>query len=100
LLVLAGTAQIDPDKRDAVIAAAIDTMKRTRARADCISFVCSADLEDPNALHIFLEWQSAEALFALLTPERVEEVRRTAEKLGVRSVSVARYDVRSVGPLV
>lgn len=97
---LAGTAQIDPAKRDAVIAAAIETMKRTRKRAGCISFVCSADLEDPNLLHIFLEWETAEALFALLTAARVAAIRRNAEQLGVRNVSVQRYEIKSVGPIV
>ena len=97
---LAGTAQIDPARRDEVIAAAIETMRRTRKRAGCISFVCSADLEDPNLLHIFLEWETADALFALLTAERVAAVRRNAEQLGVRDVSVQRYEITSVGPIV
>lgn len=97
---LAGTAQIDPAKRDQVIAAAIETMKRTRERAGCISFVCSADLEDPNLLHVFLEWETAEALFALLTAERVAAVRQNAERLGVRNVSLQRYEITSVGPIV
>jgi quinol monooxygenase YgiN len=100
LLVLAGTAQIDPARRDDVIAAAVETMKRARTRTGCISFVCSADLEDPNLLHVFLEWETAEGLFALLTAERVAAFRQNAEKLGVRDVSVARYEIKSVGPIV
>ena len=99
MLVLAGTAQIDPDKREEVIAAATLTMKRTRERAGCISFVCAADLEDPNLLHLFLEWETAEALFALLTAERVSVIRRNAETLGVRNVSLHRYEITSVGPI-
>lgn len=100
MLVIAGTAQIDPARRDEVIAAAIGTMKRTRERAGCISFVCSADLENPNLLHLFLEWETAEALFALLTAERVAAVRRNAETLGVRNVSIQRYEIATVGPIV
>lgn len=97
---LAGTARIDPARRDEVVAAAIETMRRTRKRAGCISFVCSADLEDPNLLHVFLEWETADALFALLDAERVAAVRRSAEKFGLRDITLARYEIASVGPLV
>lgn len=100
MLVLAGTAQVDPVKRDQVIAAAIETVRRTRKRAGCISLVCSADLEDATRLHIFLEWETADALFELLSTERVAAIRRHADELGVRSVSLQRYDVASVGPIV
>jgi quinol monooxygenase YgiN len=100
LLVLAGTAQIDPARRGDVIAAAVETMRRTRTQPGCISFVCAADLEDPNLLHIFLEWETAGGLFAILTPERVAAFRQNAEKIGVRNVSVARYEIKSVGPIV
>lgn len=100
MLVLAGTAQIDPARRDAVIAAVVETMKQMRKGAGCISFVCSADLEDPNRLRIFLEWETAEALFALLDAERVAVLRRSAEQLGVRDISFQRYEIASVGPIV
>jgi quinol monooxygenase YgiN len=97
---LAGTARIDPARRDEVVAAAVETIRRTRKRPGCISFVCSADLEDPDLLHIFLEWETAEALFALLDSERVAAVRRNAEKLGLRDISLQRYEIASAGPLV
>ena len=100
MLVLAGIVQIDPAKRDAVIAAAVETMKRTRKLPGCISFVCSADLEDPNTLHVFMEWETADALFALLSEERVAEVRRNAERLGVREIAIQRYEIASAGPIV
>ncbi len=73
---------------------------RTRKRAGCISFACSADLEDPNLLHVFLEWETADALFALLDAERVAAVRQNAEKLGLRDISLQRYEITSVGPIV
>src|SRR5213593_2915635 len=100
LVVISGIARIDPARRDEVIASAVDVMTRTRARLGCLSFVCSADLEDPNLLHLFLEWESVEALFALFTPERVTALRHDAEKLGIREVSIRRYEIKSVGPIV
>ena len=100
MLILAGIARIDPARRDEVIATAIDVMKQTRSRPGCLAFVCSADLEDPSLLHIFLEWESSDGLFALLTPERVAAIRRKADTLGVREVSIQRYEIRSVGPIV
>lgn len=99
-LVLAGIARIDPTRRDEVIARAVDITKRTRQEPGCISFVCSVDLEDPNLLHVFLEWESAAALFAILAPDRVSEVRQNAEKLGIRAVAIQRYEIQSVGSIV
>jgi len=100
MLVLAGSVRIDPARRDDVIAAAIQMMRETRELPGCISFVSSADLEDPGVLHVFQEWESEEALHRHLAHPRVEAVRLQLGSLGVREIAVQRYAIESVGPIV
>ena len=100
MLVLAGSVRIDPAKRNDVVEATIEVMQETRKQPGCISFVFSADLEDPGVLHVFQEWETPEALNRHLTAPRVEAVRLRLGSLGVREIAVQRYLVQSVGPIV
>jgi quinol monooxygenase YgiN len=100
VLVLAGSVRIDPAKRSDVVEATIDVMQEARKQPGCISFVFSADLEDPGVLHVFQEWETPEALNRHLTAPRVEAVRLRLGSLGVREIAVQRYLIQSVGPIV
>ena len=62
-------------------------MHETRKLPGCISFVLSADLEDPGLLHVFQEWESPAAF------------REQLVGLGVREIAVQRYAIGSVGPI-
>jgi quinol monooxygenase YgiN len=99
-LVLAGSVRIDPAKRDDVIDATIEMMRETRKRPGCISYVFSADLEDPGVLHVFEEWETPEAFDRHFREPLVEAIRLRLESLGVREIAVQRYAIQSVGPLV
>ena len=100
MLVVAGIAQIDPRRRDEVVAAAIQVVRKTRALPGCLTFTCSSDLEDPDLFHVFLEWQSAETLFERLTEDRLAAIRKRLDELGVRELSIQRFEIASVGPVV
>jgi Uncharacterized conserved protein len=100
VLVVAGSVRIDPAKRDDVIEATIEVMQETRKLPGCISFVFSADLEEPGVLHVFQEWESQEALDRHLAEPRLEAVRLRLGSLGVRETAVHRYAIQSVGPIV
>jgi quinol monooxygenase YgiN len=100
VLVLAGSVRIDPARRAEVLEATIEVMQETRKLPGCISFVFSADLEDPGVLHLFQEWESPEALRRHLTEPRAEAVRLRLESLGVREIAVQRYSISAVGPIV
>ena len=100
MLVLAGSVSIDPAKRSDAIDATIEVMQQTRKVRGCISFVVSADLEDPGVLHVFQEWESPEAFDRHLDEPHVEAIRLRLGSLGVREIKVQRYAIRSVGPIV
>lgn len=99
MLVLAGSVRIDPERRDHVVGAAVEVMQQTRTQPGCISFVVSADLEDPGVLHVFQEWETAESFDRHLREPGVEGVRQQLGSLGVREIAVQRYAILSVGPI-
>ena len=100
MLVLAGSLRIDPAKRNEVLAVTIELMHGTRERPGCISFFCSADLEDSGVLHFFQEWESPQALERHIREPRVGAARVALGSLGVREIAVERYAIQSVGPIV
>lgn len=100
MLVLAGSVRIDPAQRSDATLAAIEVMRETRKRPGCISCVFSTDLDDPGVLHVFQEWESAEAFELHLSDPRIEAVRLRLASLGVREAAIQRYAVQSTGPIV
>ncbi len=99
MLVIAGSIVIDPAKREAAIAAALEMMKVTRQEAGCISYTFSADLTDPGGFRIFEEWESQAALDAHFKVPHMAKFQAAMGGFGVKDLQVKRYEISSVGPL-
>lgn len=99
MLVVAGTIEIDPAKRDAAVAAALQMMQETQREPGCISYTFSADLADPGRFRIFEEWRDEAALHAHFAAPHMAAFQKAVAGLGVRRVAIQRYEVASVGPL-
>ena len=99
MLVIGGAIELDPAQREAGIAAAIEMMTATRAEAGCISYTMSGDLEEPGRFHIFEEWESGEALEAHFQSPHMAVFQKKAGALGIKGMTVQRYEVASVGPV-
>jgi quinol monooxygenase YgiN len=99
MIVIAGMIRIDPARRDAAVAAALEIMTETQKEEGCISYAFSADLADPGCFRIFEEWKSPEALAAHFTTPHMARFQSVIPSLGVRDVKIQRYEVSSVGPL-
>ena len=99
MLIITGVVKIDPARRDEAIAAGIAVMREVRKQPGCISYVVSADLEDPNVLHLFQEWQSAETHRAHLADPLVGAARFEANDRGMREACFQRFEIASVGPI-
>jgi len=99
MIVIAGQVQLDPANRDAAIAAAREMMSETRKEKGCISYTFSADLEDPGRFRIFEEWQDDAALAAHFKSPHMASFQKAVGGLGVREMTVQRYEVSKVGPL-
>ena len=99
MLVIAGEIRIDPDKRDEAVAAVVEMMEATRDEEGCVTYVFSADLEDPTVLRLFEEWESAAALELHFTAPHMAEFQRKIADVGVTSRIIHRYEVSSVSLL-
>lgn len=99
MLVIAGTIRIDPARREAAVAAAVEMQEATRGEAGCISYTFSADLAEPGLFRIFEEWESPEALAAHFRAPHMAKFQGAVAGLGVREMKLQRYEIASVGPL-
>jgi len=100
VLVIAGVARIDSERRTEALAAAIAVMRAVREQPGCISFVISEDLEDASAFLVFQEWSSEEAHRAHLADPRVGAALARFGAVGVLEIDVQRYEISAVGPIV
>lgn len=99
MLVVAGHIRLDPDKREAAIAAAVEVMKATREEEGCISYTFSADLSDPGRFLLFEEWKSQDALTAHFATPHMATFQAAMGGFGIQEMNVQKYEVSSVGPL-
>ena len=100
MLVIAGVARIDPARRDDAVAAAIEVMTAVRQHPGCLSFVISADLEDPSAFLVFQEWHSEEGHREVLTDAKIGAAIARFDAVAVREIDIQRYEISAVGPIV
>ena len=64
MIIIAGTIQIDPQKREANLAAIQVMMAKSQAEEGCLAYEFSADLTTPNQFHLFEIWESEQSLQA------------------------------------
>ena len=62
MIVIAGSVAVRPERRDEAARVARTMAEATRKEAGCLTYRFSADLDDPNVMLIFEEWESEEAL--------------------------------------
>ncbi|MFE9188851.1 putative quinol monooxygenase [Micromonospora sp. NPDC007208] len=64
MLIIAGSLQVEPGTREAYLAGCEDVMARARATAGCLDFLLAADPLEPDRIHVYERWESAEQLAA------------------------------------
>jgi quinol monooxygenase YgiN len=99
MLVIAGTIRLDPGRRETADAAALEMMEETRKEPGNISYTFSSDLRDPGTVYLFEEWESQEALDAHFRAPHMAKFQGVLGGLGIREMSVQKYQVTSVGPV-
>jgi len=99
MFVIAGEIEIDPAQREAAVTAALRMMEETRKEAGCISYSFSGDLAEGGLFRIFEEWESQQALDAHFASPHMATFQTSVGGLGVRRMTIKRYEVSSVGPL-
>jgi quinol monooxygenase YgiN len=96
MVIVAGTLEVDPAKRDAFLRDREASMCTSRAEPGCITYVLSADPIDPGIVNVFERWESEEALATHLAG--LAAAPRPADN-PVTEMSVVQYEIASEHPL-
>jgi quinol monooxygenase YgiN len=97
MLIIAGTFEVDPRRRDEFIAGKVDAMRESRAEAGCIDYVFSADPLEPGRVHLFERWESKEHLAPHLERNNARPFDPDAVPLLDREIH--QYEIAAMGPI-
>jgi len=95
MIVIAGTVRVRPEGRAAAAAAARDMVAATRKEPGCRAYRFSADLDDPNLICIFEEWDNAEALARHFASDHMRVFRERLPAVLAAAPELRRYEVQS-----
>ena len=91
VIIIAGTVDVDPDRRGAALEAAKTHMKATRAFPGCLDYVWSADPLTPGRIYVFERWASREELEAHFAGPHFIAMRDAIAAHGICGLDVAKY---------
>ena len=91
-ILVTGSIDFDPDKRDDAIAAVTKCMEATRAEEGNEGYVFSGDLSDPGRMYVAEQWASQEAMDVHMTAPHFVELMGAMGSLGVTAASLTKWD--------
>lgn len=100
MIVVSGGAPLQPGTVEWAVKLVEEVQTATRAEAGCISYTFYFGVTDPNALHVFEEWESEEALNSHLQQEYTQSFLASLGELVAGPPDVKRYDVNGVSKLI
>ncbi len=99
MIVIAGTVKIQPEARAAAAQAAAEMARATRAEAGCNAYCFAVDVEDPDTICIFEQWEGDEALARHFTTPHMAVFQKQLAGVLAGPPVITRYVVASSGPL-
>jgi quinol monooxygenase YgiN len=100
MIVVSGTLEIDPTKRDEALQVAATMAEASSAEPGCVAYAFWADPGEPGRFRIFEEWESEEALGAHFATAHMAEFISALPAVGVKNADVWRYDVATKSKLM
>ena len=91
-IIVTGSFDLDPAKRDAAIEVFTTCMAATRAADGNEGYTFSADLEDPGRFHVVEHWASQEAIDEHMASPHLAELMGAMGGLGVTGVSLTQWN--------
>ncbi len=98
-ILVTGTLDLDPAKRDEFIAAAQAVMEGSQAEAGCERYVFSADLLDPGKFHVSEQWVDQAAIDAHGGAPHFQGFMAAMGGFGVTGATILRWDGATSSPL-
>ncbi len=99
MIAIAGSFTIDPDMRDAAVAAGTEMMAATLQEPGCRAYQFSIAIDDPSKVCIFEEWDDQAALEAHFAAPHMAGFRAKTGAFIVGRGTITKYEISSSGPL-
>jgi quinol monooxygenase YgiN len=99
-ILVTGSIDFDPSKRDDAVAAVTKCMEATRAEEGCERYVFSGDLVDQGRLYVSEQWASQEAMDAHMATPHLAELMGAMGSLGVTAASLTKWDGATASTLM
>jgi quinol monooxygenase YgiN len=98
-ILIAGTVEIDAQKRDKALADAAALMADTRNQDGCVHYVWAADPTSPTRIYVYENWQSTEHLAAHLAGPYYAQMLGLLGGYGVNDAVVSKFKVALEEPV-
>jgi quinol monooxygenase YgiN len=101
VIIVVGTIEVDPEQRDAFLAAQAEGFAEGRAEPGCLEYGLLADPENPGVVRLLERWEDVPSFEAHLQAlgERAKEGKMPLAHDAVRGVEIIRHDVASSSKL-
>jgi quinol monooxygenase YgiN len=93
VIIIAGTIDVDPERREAALEAGLRHMEATRAQKGCLDYSWSADGLIPGRIYVFERWESQEDLALHFEGPHYLNMRNTIAAHGLRAADVSKYRI-------
>ena len=97
MIIIAGTVDVDPEKREKALSAAEEPMRAVRAQPGCLDYVWSADPLTPGRIYVYERWETTEQLAAHLAGPNYVATRDAIASGGMRGADVAKFEIGRTG---
>jgi len=98
-LIISGSIDVDPERRDEALQAGLRFMQQTRQREGCLAYTWSPDLAVPGRIWVYERWRDQAALARHLASEPYLEMRNTIAAHGLKGFDVAKHRVDKSEPV-
>ena len=91
-IIVTGTIDFDPSKRDEAIAAVTACMEATQAEEGCEHYAFSGDFADPGRMYVSEQWASQEAMDTHMATPHLAALMGAMGSLGVTAASLTKWE--------
>jgi quinol monooxygenase YgiN len=91
-IIVTGTIDLDPAKRDTFIEAAVACMAATRAEDGNEAYSFSADVENPGRFYVTEQWASQAAIDTHMATDHLAAFMGTMGAAGVTGASLTQWN--------
>ena len=99
MIIIAGTVEIDPAKRNAALAAGREMEAAVRRQSGCLDYVWTVDGLSESTIYVFERWESEEALAAHFRGSNYAGMRDVLASFGLRGSDIKKYRIEVAEPV-